>query len=138
MSLERKIAGNARDLVEAQVEKDAKHENETAYRSLCESLPILLRTAGLAQTATFLRAKSDPNLKAKAAPNAKKDEHALVYRHLEGQLKELGLLSDKETLINKATDPELKMPQYRLLFELSMTVAYWHKRMAQALLRKKD
>ena len=124
MSLERKIAGKARDLVEAQIEKDPKHEKETSYRSLCESLPILLRTADLAQTATFLKAK--------------KDEHDLVYGHLEGQLKELGLLDGKETLINKATDPKLETPQYRLLFEMTMTVAYWHKRMAQALLRKKD
>jgi CRISPR/Cas system CMR-associated protein Cmr5 small subunit len=125
MTLERKIAGKARDLVQAQrQESDAKHEKETSYRSLCENLPILLRTAGLAQTAAFLKAK--------------RDVHQKVYDDLEGQLRDLGFLGAQETLIVKATDPQLKMPEYRLLFEISMTVAYWQKRMAQALLRKKD
>ena len=123
MTLERKIAGKARTLVEAVIENTEKHENETAYRSLCESLPILLRTAGLAQSAAFLQAKSD--------------EHKKAYKHLEDQLRNLGFLKENETLINKATDPQLPMPQYRLLFEIAMTIAYWHKRMAQALLRKK-
>jgi len=125
MSLERKIAGKARDLVQAQAEpNDSKHESETSYRSYCEGLPILLRTSGLAQTAAFLKGKQD--------------EHNKVYQHLETQLKNLGFLTGDETLIAKTTDPTLTMPQYRLLFEMAMLVAFWHKRMAQALLRKKE
>ncbi len=125
MTLERKIAGKARDLVEGQKQpSDPKHDSETSYRSVCESLPILLRTAGLAQTAAFLKAKQDAQGK--------------VYEHLESQLRDLGFLGGHENLITKATDPGLSMPHYRLLFEMAMTVAFWHKRMAQALLRKKD
>ncbi len=124
MSLEQQIAGKARDLVQAQrQENDEKHEKETSYRALCESLPILLRTAGLAQTAAFLKAKQE--------------EHKRVHDHIEAHLKQLGFVDSDETLIVKVTDPELNSVQYRLLFEMAMTVANWHKRMAQALLRKK-
>ena len=113
MTIERKIAGKARELVSGQ---------EAGYRSLCESLPILLRTAGLAQTAAFLKAKSA--------------DHKKIYEHLEMQLKELGLLHGGQTLIAKSTDPALTTPQYRMLLEMTMLVAFWHKRMAQALIEK--
>lgn len=123
MTIERRIAGKARELVSSQEEKnDPKHESETSYRSLCESLPVLLRTAGLAQTVAFLKAKST--------------HHKTVYAHLDTQVKELGLLGAGETLVSKSTDPKLTMPQYRMLVEITMLVAFWHKRMAQALLRK--
>jgi len=125
MTLERKIAGKARDLVQAQKqEDDPKHEAESKYRSVCEGLPVLLRTAGLAQTAAFL--------------NAKQDEHKKAYEHLESQLRHLGFLGSQDTLFAKATDPGLTTAQYRLFSEVAMLVAFWNKRMAQALLRKKD
>lgn len=122
MTMERKIAGKARELVEGRKQDDVKHEKETSYRSHCESLPVLLRTAGLAQTAAFLKAKSE--------------EQQALYGHLETQMKSLGLLEAGETLIAKSTDPALPTPQYRMLLEMTMLVAFWHKRMAQALLRK--
>ena len=112
MTIERRIAGKARELVSSQ---------EGGYRSLCESLPILLRSAGLAQTAAFLKAKSA--------------DHKKIYEHLEMQLKDLGLLGG-QTLIAKSTDPTLTTPQYRMLLEMTMLVAFWHKRMAQALIEK--
>ena len=123
MTIERRIAGKARELVSAQEQKtDAKHEDETSYRSLCESLPNLLRTAGLAQTTAFLKAKSE--------------DHKKVYEHLDMQIRELGLLNATETLLSKSTDSGLTTAQYRILLEMTMMVAFWHKRMAQALLRK--
>ena len=45
MTLERKIAAKARELVEGR----KGGSQETAYRAACESLPLLLRSAGLAQ-----------------------------------------------------------------------------------------
>ncbi len=123
MTLERKIAGEARDLVQSQKQEgDTEHKKETSYRSACESLPILLRTAGLAQTAAFLKAKQDLET---------------IVGHLEKQLRNLGFLGGAETLLAKSTDSRLSTPQYRLLLEMAMLVAFWHKRMAQALLRKK-
>ncbi len=111
MSIERTIAAKARELVSTQ---------QSEYRSACESLPMLLRTAGLAQTAAFLKGKSETQ--------------KTLYNHLEVQIRALGLLKPEETLIAKSTDPALAMPQYRLLVEITMLVAFWHKRMAQALL----
>ncbi len=125
MTLERKIAGRARELVASEEQATVpKHERETAYRSLCEGLPILLRTAGLAQTVAFLKAKGD--------------EHGRAYAHLETQLRESGFLGKGESLLEKAADPKLGAPEYRLLSEMAMLAAFWHKRMAQALLRKRD
>jgi len=121
MTIERRIAGKARDLVSMQIEKTPKHEAETDYRSVCEGLPILLRNAGLLQTVAFLKAKHD--------------KQETIYQHLETQLRNLGFLNTSESLIGKVTGPDLTMPQYRFLSEIVMLVAYWQKRMAQALLR---
>jgi CRISPR type III-B/RAMP module-associated protein Cmr5 len=123
MTIERRIAGKARDLVEGQKETGAKHEKESAYRSLCESFPILLRGAGLAQTVSYLRAKS-------------KGEYGALYDHLEDQFRNLGFLG-AEALSEKAASPQLSQTNYRLYSEMAMHAALWHKRMAQALLRKK-
>jgi CRISPR/Cas system CMR-associated protein Cmr5 small subunit len=114
MTIERKIAGKARELVSGQT---------ADYRSLCESLPALLRTAGLAQTTAFLKGKSA-------------EENKELYRHLEIQVRALGLLGPDETLLAKSADAGLAMPQYRMLLELTMLIAFWHKRMAQALIPK--
>jgi CRISPR type III-B/RAMP module-associated protein Cmr5 len=123
MTIERRIAGKARDLVGGQKDTGARHEKESAYRSLCESFPILLRGAGLAQTVSYLRAKS-------------KDEYGALYDHLEDQFRNLGFLG-AEALSEKAADPRLSQADYRLYSEMAMHAALWHKRMAQALLRKK-
>jgi len=117
MTLERKIAGRARNLV-----SEVNTKQQPGYRSLCESLPVLLRTAGLAQATAFLKAKSE--------------DHKKIYEHMETQFRELGLLGEKDTLIAKTTDPTVTMPQYRMLLEMAMLVAFWHKRMAQALIEK--
>ena len=123
MTIERRIAGKARDLVGDQKETGVKHEKECAYRSLCESFPILLLSAGLAQTVAYLRAKS-------------KGEYGALYGHLEEQFRNLGFLGP-EALSEKAADPRLSQADYRLYSEMAMHAALWHKRMAQALLRKK-
>ena len=57
MTIERRIAGKAKELVAGQKQPGHEHENESAYRALCEGFPILLRGAGLAQTVAYLKAK---------------------------------------------------------------------------------
>jgi CRISPR type III-B/RAMP module-associated protein Cmr5 len=115
MSIERQIAGKAKDLVSAQIGQ----AKESEYRALCESFPMLLRGAGLAQTLAFVRVK-----------------HGVFYEHLESQFRTLGMLG-QETLSEKAADPRLSLAEYRLYSEVAMHAALWHKRMAQALLKKK-
>lgn len=124
MTIERQIAGKAKDLVDRQKEGAADHPNETAYRSLCESFPALLRGAGLARAAAFLKAKSKSSA-----------EYGKLYDHLEDQFRNLGLL--RGVFSEQVADPGLSLADYRLYSEVSMLVALWHKRLAQAKLRKK-
>ena len=115
MNLEQKIAGKARQLVEGQrQENDDKHESETAYRSLCESFPILLRTAGLVQSLAYLNSKGE----------SESSEHAALGRHLEEQFNELGILTGKRGLFDAVTDEKINMPVYRSYSELAMKIAY--------------
>ena len=114
--IERQIAGKAKDLVSAH-SGDAK---ASEYRALCESFPMLLRSAGLAQTMAFLRVK-----------------HEVFYKDLQEQFRNLGMLGQEE-LSEKAADPRLSLAEYRLYSEVAMHAALWHKRMAQAVLKKKE
>lgn len=124
------IAGMARDLVGKQQQPGSEHKEETAYRSLCEGLPVLLRTAGLARTVMFLAAKERSGAEYKA-----------VLDHMQRQLKEAGIYSNaKEASLDLpvwATSKQRKTAEYRHVSTLAFRVAYWHKRLAQALLRKK-
>jgi CRISPR type III-B/RAMP module-associated protein Cmr5 len=126
MTIERRIAGQAKDLVREQAEKTTEHKQESEYRSLCESFPMLLRSAGLAQTVSYLRAKTKS-----------KREYGALYGHLQTQFRNLEFLAAHEELVEKAADPKLSQADYRLYSEIAMKAALWHKRLAQALLRKK-
>jgi CRISPR/Cas system CMR-associated protein Cmr5 small subunit len=110
MDLERQISGLALELVKT---KQASGGSE--YRSFCEGFPTLLRSAGLAQTLAFLKAKG-------GCP------HGDVYSHLEKHF---------EGLLATVTDPRTLTPQYRLYSQLALRMAFWHKRLAQALLEKR-
>lgn len=124
------IAGRAQELVGKQIQPGSEHREETAYRSLSEGLPVLLRTAGLARAVMFLAAKK------RSAP-----EYAAILDHMQRQLQDSGIYSDAakrslalaDWVITKRTTAE-----YRHASMLAFRVAYWHKRLAQALLRKKD
>jgi len=120
------IAGLARELVRKQTQSGTEHKEETAYRSLCEGLPVLLRTAGLARTVTFLDAKKNSGA-----------EYAAMLEHMEKQLRELA--RDRSMNLSEwVASKECKASEYQHLSTLAFRIAYWHKRLAQALLRKKD
>jgi CRISPR type III-B/RAMP module-associated protein Cmr5 len=129
MTIERRIAGRAKELVSVKAETNAKHEAESKYRALCESFPILMRSAGLAQTVAFLRAKEK-------GEGARANEYAALYGDLEKQFRNIGFLGD-EALSERVADAKLSQADYRLYSEIAMKAALWHKRLAQALLRKK-
>ncbi len=119
-AIERTIAGKARELVEKQQKTDEVPRGE--YKSLCESFPVLMRQAGLAQTVAFLVAK-------------KGHPHATLYNHLEQQFRAVQFLGT-ESLAEMVTSPKLSTAQYRLYSAIAMKAALWHKRLAQALLEK--
>jgi CRISPR type III-B/RAMP module-associated protein Cmr5 len=130
-NLDRAIAAQAREFVESQQQKTPDHAAESEYRSLCESLPILLRTAGLTRTVTFLDAKK------KAENNA-----GVLLDHLTQQLQSVGVYNKPElrvlNLPQLVVSKDLSTPHYRHISSLAFRVAYWHKRLAQALLRQKE
>ncbi len=130
MSIEQTIAALARELVQAQCQPDDPiHEKETAYRALCESFPALLRSAGLVQAITYLEAKANAS------------ECKALLDHFESQFTALKLLGtsakEKENLSAKITSEKFSMPQYRYYSHVAFKVTYWHKRLAQALLRQR-
>jgi hypothetical protein len=111
VSLERRIAAKARGLITEPLRADKE------YKSNCEGLPILLRTAGLARAAVFLESKQRQ-----------------VYEHLEAHLQNLQLLGG--SLSQRCTDPRLSLSEYRVLSEMALLAAVWQKRMIQALHQK--
>jgi CRISPR type III-B/RAMP module-associated protein Cmr5 len=115
MDIERQISHLALTLV--------KTTPTGEYRSFCESFPTLLRTAGLAQTVAFLRAKGG-------------SPHGDLYGHLNSHFEKLNLLSTGQTLLDLVIDPKTGTSQYRFYSQVALRVAYWHKRLAQALLEK--
>ena len=126
MNLENIIATQAQQLVSEEQEHSADHPAETKYRSLCEGFPIMLRTFGLAQTLAFLR----PNDTQKPE---KRKEHGRLYDDLELQFTQLGLITPGQELSSVVTSLDLR--RYRLYSQLALRIAFWHKRLAQALLR---
>jgi CRISPR/Cas system CMR-associated protein Cmr5 small subunit len=116
MDLERQISQKAIELVKAQ---STSHAAE--YRSFCERLPTLLRTAGLAQTLAFLRAKGGRT-------------HGDVYQHMQEQFVNLDLPAG-DGLLDMVVSPATGTPQYRFYSQVALRIAFWHKRLAQALLK---
>ena len=136
MNLDRGIASLARVLVDDQRQETPEHEGESDYRSLCESLPILLRTAGLTRTVTFLHAKKQTD------KSGQSNKQGALLDHLQQQLRAMGVYSDRGErtldLPRLATSRDLSTPQYRHISSLAFRAAYWHKRLAQALLRPRE
>lgn len=124
--MEQKIAALSQNLVKSQRHEPFK-DSEAEYRSFCEGLPALLRTAGLAQALAFLRAKDG-------------GPHRIVYGHMQEHFRNLKLLDAKEDLAELVIDStRMPMPKYRLYSRLALQIAHWHHRMVQALLRgRKD
>lgn len=125
--IDRDVATRAMALVKVQKQEDPKHDGESSYRAACERLPILLRTAGLRRTVAFLDAKGGVE--------------KIVLSHLREQLQSAGIYSDepnkKLDLLKLIVSKETSLANYRHLSSLAFRVAYWHKRMSQALLRTK-
>ena len=60
-------------------------------------------------------------------PEQRPRPHATLAKHLEKQFEKLGLTSEL---------PKLVSTEYRLYSQIALRIAFWHKRMVQALLEK--
>jgi len=76
-----------------------------------------------------------------AAKEKSGGEYKAILDHMQKQLTEAGIYSNaKEASLGLAvwaTSRQRKTAEYRHVSTLAFRVAYWHKRLAQALLRKK-
>ena len=90
-------------------------EQASGYGAMSHKLPILIRTAGLAQALTFVEARGN------------KAHHQL----LQDLATTLGK-SNKEALLGRARNAQLD--EYMLLTQHVMDALLWYKRFAQSIL----
>ena len=98
--------------------KTVKHMPEAArdrYGSMAHKLPILIRTAGLAQALAFVNARG-------------KDEHKRLLDDLALTLKQ----QDRENLAETAMKATLS--EYIYLTQQALSALLWYKRFAQSVL----
>lgn len=120
LTLSAAVAGLALELVQA------KREDVRAdYRSLCEGFPAMLRSCGAARSLAFLAARA-------STPGA----HRELYLDFNRQLERIGLLDSKRSLLDLLCTAQLR--QHRTNTRIVMLIALWHKRIAQAILKKAE
>ncbi len=98
--------------------KTVKSRPETArdrYGSMAHKLPILIRTAGLAQALAFVNARG-------------KEEHKLLLNDLALTLKQ----QNRENLVETAMNATLS--EYIYLTQQTLAALLWYKRFAQSVL----
>lgn len=87
------------------------------YGSMAHKLPVLIRTAGLAQALAFVEARG-------------KDPHRDLLRHLEATI--YGGNANPNRLI--ARSREAQLTEYRQLTHSALKALLWYKRFAQSVL----
>jgi len=94
-----------------------KQEERDSYKSMVQSLPVLVRTAGLAQALAFV--------------NTRDGQRRAILAHLDGLLHhDLG----GETLLTRSRTA--KLGEYLYLTRQVMSALLWYKRYAEWLLDK--
>lgn len=91
-------------------------EEKSKYKTVCEKLPILIRTSGLAQALAFASAK---------APKEKAWESLL--EHLKKTLEGRDIVTDSR-------NPQLQLSEYMKLTRDVLSALLWYKRFSQSLL----
>jgi CRISPR type III-B/RAMP module-associated protein Cmr5 len=90
------------------------------YGSISLSAATLMRTAGLVQALAFYAAKNEKH-------------HLQLMKHLESELKDMGILTLNDQLMNRAMDADLTT--YMRLTQETIALCQWHKRFAQSVLK---
>jgi CRISPR-associated protein Cmr5 len=95
------------------------------YGSMAHKLPVLIRTAGLAQAIAFVSARG-------------KDEHILLLSHLNEVLRTTGSLGSGQSLDGPGQNGRSRaagIEEYTRLTEESLMALLWFKRYAQSILK---
>lgn len=101
--------------------KDTNQKQRDKYGAMAQKLPLLIRTAGLAQAISFLEAKSK---KESEKPNL------LLLEHLSEVIKEEMKLTEKFT--DKCRNAE--MTEYLRLTQNTLAALLWFKRYSVSVL----
>jgi len=101
---------------------EAKEKERKAYGSLAHKLPVLIRTAGLAQSLAFVYAR-----------NKESTPQRRLLADLELVLQESGALAPGTTLVERSRSAEFE--EYVRLTEGVLEALLWFKRFAQSELK---
>jgi len=112
-----------------------KEAERNRYGALAHKLPVLIRTAGLAQALTFLDAKAN-DTKAKDEQEKQGQQSPNAYRQLLTDLAKTMKKDTKDALLERAREAELT--EYTLLTRQALAALLWYKRFAQSLLDVTD
>ena len=93
-------------------------EKKNKYGAMAHKLPVLIRSAGLAQALAFV--------------DTRKDVQKDILCDLEIVLRETGCLAQNQQLLARSRQAEIG--EYMLLTEHSLAALLWFKRFAQSLL----
>ena len=97
------------------------------YKTLSKKAGSLVRNSGLMQTLAFFMARGRKN---------GEEHHQILLDHLQEELRELGLLGDREEFYETTRAAEL--PQYMVLTRETLLLLNWHKRLAEILIQADD
>ncbi|HEX8565162.1 MAG TPA: type III-B CRISPR module-associated protein Cmr5 [Pyrinomonadaceae bacterium] len=106
------------------VQEIERHPKKKQYGAMSHKLPVLIKTAGLAQALGFVDAKS------------KSDSGRILATLLEDLAGTIGTINNtsltKTDLLNQSRNAEL--PDYLRLSRQSIAALLWYKRFAQSVL----
>lgn len=101
---------------------EAKEKERKAYGSLAHKLPVLIRTAGLAQSLVFVQAR-----------NKEGTPQRRLLADLEFVLRKSGALGPGAALVERSRSAEFE--EYMRLTEGALEALLWFKRFAQSELK---
>jgi CRISPR-associated protein Cmr5 len=121
LTREQTYAKEVFERIEPFIEKDRATQKK--YGSLAHKLPVLIRTAGLAQSLAFVKARN----KEEGAPQRQ------LLRDLESVLRKTSVLASEQTLVECSR--LAGFDEYMRLTESALEALLWFKRFAQSELK---
>ena|SRR5437660_3644705 len=103
-------------------------QSKRKYGSTAHKLPILIRTAGLAQALTFIETRGSSKDKVNPYKDFLRDLETTVGKD------EQRSLCERARGEHKAPDEEASLDEYMLLTQQVLNALLWYKRFAQSIL----
>lgn len=101
-------------------------EQQAKYGAMAHKLPVLIRSAGLAQAIEFVNTREKPDTHRDKHPNRD------LLHDLQTALRTTGSLKENQSL--RESSREASLTEYMLLTEHALAALLWFKRYAQSVL----